>query len=261
MHRPLTRLSSDAPRLHRFIHELASWGLNHSEVYWKLAQALAPAPGAAGLLINERYSLRLNLAAQTEQRMYEGEEQNGLLLVSRLVTPGGHCIDLGAHIGLYTVLMASRVGAQGRVITFEPCTPVGERLLAHTRELPQVTAVHGLEALSEAQGPAPIELLRLEGADWGPRVFEEAPELLRAHRVQALLTTVGPGAIPLRLLAPHFPLKEYAHFQVGERPSRTHLRRRPALAPVDLQRRDASRFTLLAIRRDCIGRIVDLLAP
>lgn len=261
MRRPLTRLSSDAPRLHRFVHELASWGLNHSQVYWKLAQALTPAPDAAGLLIHERLPLRLNLETQAERRMYQGEEQNGLLLASRLLTPGGHGIDLGAHIGLYTVLMASRVGAQGRIIAFEPSAPARERLRTHTRELPQVTVVHRLEALLEAQGSAPIELLRVEGAEWAPQVFENAPELVGSHRIQALLTEVGPGAVPAGLLVPHFPLKEYAHFQVSERPSRTHLRRRPALTPVDLQRRDASRFNLLAVRRDCIGRVVDLLAP
>jgi hypothetical protein len=260
MRRPLTRLSPDAPRLHRLVHELASWGLNHSEVCWKLAQALTPAPGDAGLLVNERHALRLNLAAQTEQRVYAGEAQNELLLTSRLVTPGGHGIDLAAHIGLYTVLMASRVGPSGRVLAYEPCAPVHDRLLAHTRELPQVTVLPRLETLSEAQGSAPIELLRLGEAEWAPQVFEKAPELFREHRLQSLLTPVGPGALPPRLLAPHFPLKEYAHFQVGERPSRTRVRRRPALAPVELQREGASRFTLLAIRRDCIGRIVDFLA-
>jgi hypothetical protein len=265
MRPPLTRLSSDAPRLHRFIHELANWGLNHSQVYWKLAQGVAPAPAAAELLIHEGLPLRLNLETPAERRLYQGEEQGGLRLASRLVTPGGYGIDLGAHIGLYTVLMASRVGPQGRIFAFEPSTPARERLQAHTRELPQVTVlpwtkVHSLESLPEPQGSAPIELLRVHGADWGAQVFDKAPEWFRAHRIQALLTNVGAGAIAPGLLAPLFPLKEYAHFQVSERPSRTHVRLRPALVPVDLQRLDTARLKLLAIRRDCIGRVVDLLA-
>ncbi|ADO74153.1 methyltransferase FkbM [Stigmatella aurantiaca] len=266
MHRPLTRLSSDAPLLHRFIHSLADWRLSPLPTSWKLAHGLVKAPRSATVLVNGEHPLSLSLDAQTEWRIYQGvHEQAGLFLASRLAAFGGLCVDLGAHIGLHSVLLASLVGPGGRVISFEPSPPVRERLLANTRALPQVTVlpwneVRSLDELPEVRTPRAIDLLRINGAGWEPKVFEGAPELLRSHRLQALLMEVGPGFVQPGLLVPLFPLKQYALFKVLVPPSRTHWRLRPALAPVDLQRADNTRFHLLAIRRECIGRVVDLMA-
>ncbi|HVB99615.1 MAG TPA: FkbM family methyltransferase [Candidatus Dormibacteraeota bacterium] len=41
-------------------------------------------------------------------------------LVERLLPPGGTFIDVGAHVGLYTLVAARRVGPGGRVYAFEP---------------------------------------------------------------------------------------------------------------------------------------------
>ncbi|MDC0709730.1 methyltransferase FkbM [Stigmatella sp. ncwal1] len=267
MHRPLTRLSSDAPLLHRFFHSLGGWRLRPSQSSWKLAHGLVKAPPSATVLVNGEHPLSLSLDAQTEWRIYQGvHEQTGLFLASQLATPGGLCIDMGAHIGLYSVLLASLVGPQGRVISFEPSPSVRERLLANTQALPQVTVlpwseVRRLDELPEVQAPRPIDLLHIDGAGWEPKVFDGAPALLRAHRFQALLLEVGPGFVQPGLLAPLFPLKQYALFKVLALPSRTSsLRLRPALVPVNLQQPDNARFHLLAIRRERIGRVVDLMA-
>jgi FkbM family methyltransferase len=40
--------------------------------------------------------------------------------LEELVQPGWTAIDVGANIGYFTLLMAKRVGAQGKVIAFEP---------------------------------------------------------------------------------------------------------------------------------------------
>jgi FkbM family methyltransferase len=40
--------------------------------------------------------------------------------IARHTTPGSLAVDAGAHIGLFTVLMAQLVGPQGRVLSFEP---------------------------------------------------------------------------------------------------------------------------------------------
>jgi FkbM family methyltransferase len=48
---------------------------------------------------------------------FEAGEQNLLL---RLVAPGMTALDLGAHHGLYTLLLSKNVGPGGRVIAFEP---------------------------------------------------------------------------------------------------------------------------------------------
>jgi len=41
-------------------------------------------------------------------------------LVQRFLRPGDGFIDIGANIGWYTIIAASRVGSQGRVYAFEP---------------------------------------------------------------------------------------------------------------------------------------------
>lgn len=48
---------------------------------------------------------------------YEFDKQNQL---TQLLTPGAVFFDVGAHVGFYTLLAASRVGSEGRVFAFEP---------------------------------------------------------------------------------------------------------------------------------------------
>jgi FkbM family methyltransferase len=47
-------------------------------------------------------------------------ELNELDFIRRTVGPGAHVLDLGAHIGTYTVRLASLVGSTGSVIAIEP---------------------------------------------------------------------------------------------------------------------------------------------
>lgn len=54
----------------------------------------------------------------------EGEQR----FVASLLTPGMVVFDIGAHDGLYTLLASRKVGAQGRVIAFEPSPREQRRL-------------------------------------------------------------------------------------------------------------------------------------
>ncbi|MEJ7583474.1 MAG: FkbM family methyltransferase [Acidimicrobiales bacterium] len=68
--------------------------------------------------------------------------------------PGSTVLDLGAHLGLYTVLMARYVGPGGRVLAFEP-TPATRRELHRTVHLNGVTNVEIRdEAVSWSTGEA-----------------------------------------------------------------------------------------------------------
>ncbi len=51
------------------------------------------------------------------------------LLVLRTLRPGMHAIDIGAHVGYYSVLLSRCVGEQGTVLAFEP-EPENYRLLS-----------------------------------------------------------------------------------------------------------------------------------
>ncbi len=48
--------------------------------------------------------------------------------IQRYLQPGDHFIDVGANIGLYTLLAASRIGKSGHLYTFEPCPKTVARL-------------------------------------------------------------------------------------------------------------------------------------
>ena len=64
----------------------------------------------------------------------EQYEPSSVELVKRLISPGMKCIDVGAHIGFYTCLMASVVGETGKVYAFEPMPDHSELLLKNINE-------------------------------------------------------------------------------------------------------------------------------
>ncbi len=49
-------------------------------------------------------------------------------LINRMLQPGQIAFDIGANIGMHTVIMANRVGAAGKVVVFEPDPHPLERL-------------------------------------------------------------------------------------------------------------------------------------
>jgi FkbM family methyltransferase len=52
-------------------------------------------------------------------------------LLPRLLRPGSYAVDVGANMGVYTLLMAECVGPKGRVASFEPNPEVFKRLLSN----------------------------------------------------------------------------------------------------------------------------------
>ncbi len=58
-------------------------------------------------------------------------ESRELRFVERFVQPGMTVLDVGSHHGLYTLLASRRVGASGRVLTFEPSPRERRKLRLH----------------------------------------------------------------------------------------------------------------------------------
>lgn len=84
--------------------------------------------GGDAVLIDGHY-LHLDACDSLDLRhgAYEPYERR---LLESLIAPGTTVVDVGANIGLYTLLFARAVGDQGRVYAFEP-EPDNLRLLAH----------------------------------------------------------------------------------------------------------------------------------
>src|SRR5919198_432405 len=71
-------------------------------------------PGSARLFVDlSDHVIGLNIV----RGHYEREE---IAFVRRVLKPGDTAVDVGAHIGFFTMHMASIVGSSGRVYAFEP---------------------------------------------------------------------------------------------------------------------------------------------
>ena len=72
------------------------------------------------------------------------------------ITAGMHALDIGANVGYYTVLLASLVGPEGRVIACEP-DPGNAALLRRSVAENQFSQVHVVEAaVTDAEGRATL---------------------------------------------------------------------------------------------------------
>lgn len=89
-------------------------------------------------------------------RLGKGFEEAEQRLLMHLLQPGMTVLDVGAHNGLYTLLANKRVGAQGRVIAFEPSRREQKRLRLHLR----INGISGVRvepfALGASEGTADL---------------------------------------------------------------------------------------------------------
>ena len=114
------------------------WKIRHSPVGWAVRKTIH-------LLFRARHSatapVTYRLPGSVEIRLFpEGEiagfcafpnlfEHSELELVARYLKPGMNMVDVGANIGLYSILGSSLVGDSGRVWAFEPSRESYQRLL------------------------------------------------------------------------------------------------------------------------------------
>jgi FkbM family methyltransferase len=78
------------------------------------------------------YRMRLDLTEHIQRMIYLGAfEREETRLVLRWLRPGMTVVDVGANVGYYALLAASRVGPRGRVFAVEP-SPVAARRLERT---------------------------------------------------------------------------------------------------------------------------------
>jgi FkbM family methyltransferase len=104
-------------------------------------------------------------AASLDRLVYLGLHRSGLMgkdearLLRNLIRPGMRIVDVGANVGLYSLLMARRTGDQGSVVAFEPEPNLFAILVANCTR----NGAHNVTALSQALGAAN-----------GPAVFQRS---------------------------------------------------------------------------------------
>jgi FkbM family methyltransferase len=79
---------------------------------------------------------------------YERQKQE---FFARLVRPGSVVFDVGANVGLYTLLASARAGRDGRVFAFEPLLAN----LDYLREHLQLNDVNNVDVIPAAVGRSP----------------------------------------------------------------------------------------------------------
>jgi FkbM family methyltransferase len=96
------------------------------------------------------------MGQKTRLGSYEDAERT---FVSALVPPGATAVDVGAHAGFYTLMLARLVGAGGRVIAYEPSRRERRRLLLNLRlnRLANVTVVPA--AVGSEEGGADLHVV------------------------------------------------------------------------------------------------------
>ncbi len=127
---------------------------------------------------------------------HEGETRRWL---ERLAQPGMIALDVGAHIGYHSRLLARRVGADGRVIALEPHPDTCQTLRHNTRGLPNVTALQ--LAASATEGQAELHDYLMMSAS-GSLHYDEA--LARQQRARMGVDDVAPRR------ATHFQPRRYS---------------------------------------------------
>lgn len=101
------------------------------------------------------YSVKIKLHPEGDgpERLYTKlEDMNDYALVTRYLKAGMRVIDVGANIGLYSILSDKQVGKDGHVWAFEPSSESYQRLLRNL-ELNAVTTVTPIKlALADVHG-------------------------------------------------------------------------------------------------------------
>jgi FkbM family methyltransferase len=109
----------------------------------RLVTALAPSNGERTISLFGQ-KMRLDISEHIQRNIYLGVfERMETGLVSAWLKPGMVFVDVGANVGYYSLLAASLVGAQGRVVAVEPSPYAYQRLkqTITSGNLPNIAAV------------------------------------------------------------------------------------------------------------------------
>jgi FkbM family methyltransferase len=117
----------------------------------EIAINLTTPSGARRLVLHldpDQMSQRMMLQDLTGGQLYESETSN---FVGTILKPGDTFIDIGAHVGFFSMLASALVGPTGRVFSFEPERSNYAHLLDHI----EVNAATNVTPMHMAVGASP----------------------------------------------------------------------------------------------------------
>lgn len=150
----------EARLLHQFVRRYLKSGLRgRTRVTFALARRF-PSLQAVPVTVNGHQTIWVDLRDALSHALVAGSPWPGVpweadeqLVMRRLVRPGDIVFDIGAHIGLHTVLLAELAGPAGDVHAFEPNDAKIDTLAKTIARLPNA-ALHPI-ALGDSPGRAP----------------------------------------------------------------------------------------------------------
>ncbi len=189
----------DDAALRRAIVELYAPGAVEPDVA-ALCQALA---GRALTIAVPGGAVEVDLGDWTSIIMIRlgGWEPHLAGLAAALVGPGAVAVDVGAHVGTWTLLLAARVGPGGRVVAFEPYAPSAARARAAVLGAGVGDRVRVIEAaVGDRVGRAPLyggadPMLRSLVADDDQTGAVGAPVDVAVTTLDAVMAPDGPDAL------------------------------------------------------------------
>ena len=127
-------------------------------------------------------------------------EKETTKLITKLVKPGMTVIDVGAHVGYYSLLAASQVGPTGTVYSFEP-EPANHELLLKNIELNGYSNIRATrKAVSNHAGSTDLFLTALDSgrhSTYRHGLPERGSIEIETTTIDAFLDSVGAPKIDL----------------------------------------------------------------
>jgi FkbM family methyltransferase len=125
------------------------------------------------------YEVELDLSDVIQRDIYAGTyEPFEARYLRSFLRPGMRVVDIGANIGYYTLLAASRVGPDGKVLSFEPGPYAYERLARAIRENGIAIVECRPVALGDNSGTATLYVPRESEGNYNPSLSPYLPNML-----------------------------------------------------------------------------------
>ncbi len=120
-------------------------------------------------------------------KMMSEEDEEDLVMLKYLVHEGDHVLDIGAHVGIFTMFLSGFAGASGKVYSFEPIPETYNLLKNNIKKLnlQNVTALN--TAISDYTGKVLMEVPKYDNAGdnyYEARIVNDAAKDLKSFEVE-----------------------------------------------------------------------------